>query len=422
MVDIARVSAPNDNWGATESIGGFYLYGYYGNQGAYLNRQIRQYPSNNPPDASGWRKPSRYRRVIERFDDVLSSRTGSLAGGYYLPGDNMSGMRALCAVPSYWDATLDVTLSEDLRNEAITRALNRLSGQKADWGADLAESVKTASHLADSATTLLLAYRAARRGNWRKLQKILGITNLGSRLSIGSFAANRWLEWRYGWMPLMSSIRNTHEALTSQLETKDMLIHGNGGADRSGSFVRDSYASTSRLTYRINSSAQQLAVVKLTAVFQSEYWRSANKFGLLNPLTIAWEVVPFSFVLDWFVPVGNTLEALSAKAGLSFKGGSLVMVTGGESRVTVVASNRPLLVSGRATQHVFSVERFAYSGFPSPMLYAVQNPFKTNRILSALALWRTTANLPKGVRKLKVHRKKGIRRMRRRRPPIGYGY
>lgn len=423
MVSIPRISASSDAWGSTETVGGYYQYGYYGNQGSWTNRHIRQYPSNNIPDALGWRKPSRYRRVIERFSNVKSSRTGSLAGGYYLPGDNLSGMRLLADFPSFWDASLDVSLPTYMRNEANTRALNKLGGQKAQWGAALAESVKTANHLASSATQLLLAYRAARRGNWRQLQKILGLTDLRSRLTIGSFAANRWLEWRYGWIPLMSTIRDSYEALTTQLETKDMLIHGSGGSDRSSTQQFDSYASTSRLTYRVKSNASQLCVVKLTARFQSEYWRSANQFGLLNPFSIAWEVVPFSFVLDWFVPVGQVLEAITAKAGLDFKGGHEVWCTGGRSDITVVASQRQLLERGHSTQEIFAVDRFYLGGFPSPMVYAVKQPFKTVRVLSALALWRSTANTPKSVRRLKMPRdKRGIRKMRRRRPPIGYGY
>jgi hypothetical protein len=41
----------------------------------------------------------------------------------------------------------------------------------------------------------------------------------------------------------------------------------------------------------------------------------ASRMGLVNPLSIAWEVVPFSFVVDWFLPVGNFLENLTSLAG-----------------------------------------------------------------------------------------------------------
>lgn len=31
--------------------------------------------------------------------------------------------------------------------------------------------------------------------------------------------------------------------------------------------------------------------------------------GLMDPLSVAWELVPFSFVLDWFLPIGSWLSA-----------------------------------------------------------------------------------------------------------------
>jgi hypothetical protein len=37
--------------------------------------------------------------------------------------------------------------------------------------------------------------------------------------------------------------------------------------------------------------------------------------GVTNPLLVAWELVPFSFVVDWFLPVGNYVEQLDAMLG-----------------------------------------------------------------------------------------------------------
>jgi hypothetical protein len=37
--------------------------------------------------------------------------------------------------------------------------------------------------------------------------------------------------------------------------------------------------------------------------------------GIFNPLLIGWELVPFSFVVDWFIPVGSYLEGIDALLG-----------------------------------------------------------------------------------------------------------
>ena len=45
--------------------------------------------------------------------------------------------------------------------------------------------------------------------------------------------------------------------------------------------------------------------------------------GLSNPLLTAWELTPFSFIGDWFVGVGDFLEAINAKNHYDFKGCSI---------------------------------------------------------------------------------------------------
>lgn len=45
---------------------------------------------------------------------------------------------------------------------------------------------------------------------------------------------------------------------------------------------------------------------------------SAEQMGLLNVASVAWELVPFSFVVDWFIPVGRYVASLSDYAGCSF--------------------------------------------------------------------------------------------------------
>lgn len=40
-----------------------------------------------------------------------------------------------------------------------------------------------------------------------------------------------------------------------------------------------------------------------------------NDCGLINPLSITWELVPFSFVVDWFYPVGLYINSLSDLLG-----------------------------------------------------------------------------------------------------------
>lgn len=44
----------------------------------------------------------------------------------------------------------------------------------------------------------------------------------------------------------------------------------------------------------------------------------ASRLGLTNPASIAWELVPFSFVVDWFGTVGEFLASWTDFDGLEF--------------------------------------------------------------------------------------------------------
>jgi hypothetical protein len=96
-------------------------------------------------------------------------------------------------------------------------------------------------------------------------------------------------------------------------------------------------------------------------------------------------------VVDWLVPVGSWLSALTADAGYTF-------ITGGqsvktemkfkESRITnvpngstkIITSHPPSFFGGRDT-----FARTCYSGSPVPGLY-VKNPFSFEHCANALAL------------------------------------
>lgn len=117
--------------------------------------------------------------------------------------------------------------------------------------------------------------------------------------------SSQWLAIQYGWKPLLNDVYNSAKAfehLSAPPRTRKVRasysISGRGNASTSPS--NWSANSRRRITYRL----------ELTI---SENLASAPRsLGLLNPLQVAWELVPFSFVADWFIPVGDYLNAVTA--------------------------------------------------------------------------------------------------------------
>lgn len=110
-------------------------------------------------------------------------------------------------------------------------------------------------------------------------------------------------------------------------------------------------------------------------------------FGLINPAVLAWELIPFSFVVDWFAPIGNTLDALDAGVGVQFLSGTRTDHISGQGQVQWAGNQGGLMIQ---TFRYKSLRRYTYGSFPIPRFY-LKNPFSGSHVATALALFRNLA-------------------------------
>lgn len=165
--------------------------------------------------------------------------------------------------------------------------------------------------LAESRQTLQMIRNATR------MRKVFGdfvkqvVRGKGfKRLSKGQarldYVTSKWLEYRYGWMPLVYS---TYDALS----TLNRRAFGGSFTIRSRATERTrrvdidglgTFSSPQKKSVIDQSARTEMVIrVKLPGGNQLHDWTS------LNPLGIAWELTPLSFVADWFVNVGDLLSA-----------------------------------------------------------------------------------------------------------------
>jgi hypothetical protein len=121
------------------------------------------------------------------------------------------------------------------------------------------------------------------------------------------YITGRCLEYRYGWMPLVNSVYDAMDNLSRQVTQLEPTIKGRSSAlerrvvrSGSGSYSDPSVRSDIELKYRTEYGIQ----FRLPPGLQIYDWTS------LNPLAIAWELTPLSFVADWFVNVSQQLSLL----------------------------------------------------------------------------------------------------------------
>lgn len=270
----------------------------------------------------------------------------------------------------------------DCTNEALTKAMNKLNSSNIDVGSNIGEMKSTLRTLTGPSERVWLAMHAFKVGNYRRTAELLGLNF--RRILNGRIPASLWLAYQYGWKPLVSDAFTAYEQF-GNLVVKDKLVSASAGANRQvagevdyGGYWKGSYSSDVKAFCRIDA---KISIPELVV---------ANSYNLVNPLSVAWELVPFSFCVDWFAPIGNVLAACSARAGLEFLSGSITGIAEGRQSTILYRSSLGHGVANPGSNNCgkFCMKRSPLGGFPVPLPYAKKNPFSSSHITSALALYR----------------------------------
>lgn len=179
-------------------------------------------------------------------------------------------------------------------------------------GVDFAEYKQSAASIASTATALFKAARAVRRGRFGDAADALRMKYFPKGVSVHKSFANNWLEYHFGWEPLVKDIYDACDVINNPVKSfalergraKD-VIYQHTSQDL-GSVVRDDYS-------RGVQSCTQGARIHFA---NPGLAHTLHQWGLDDPVGIAWELVPFSFVVDWFVNVGEFLASRGDFAGM----------------------------------------------------------------------------------------------------------
>lgn len=228
-------------------------------------------------------------------------------------------------------------------NSVLVKVLGKASDAKVNVAVTLAEASKTSDMILDTARRIDRAYRALRRGNFREVARQLNISP--------NRVHNNWLAYKYGWTPLLMDVKNAAEFFAQQHVGRPIRFTvkshqaTNFVYNRSVNYVpyggsTPNYATTEALTgHIVHRCKLWLEVTNPTA-------SAVQQLGISNPLLIAWELVPYSFVFDWFCQVGNYLQGLTALQGLTVRKGMRSNLTEFEVSRSVPATTA---VSGNVT-------------------------------------------------------------------------
>lgn len=269
--------------------------------------------------------------------------------------------------------------SINIDQRASVEVLNKLSQSNLNIGVAIAEAKMTASLLAKQSIALIRAYTAARRGNWREVFSQILISEHRFRAPARDLGG-RWLELQYGWLPLMSDLKAAYDLLTQTKLPAFMPLRVTRTVGGTHNYkVRNVESAGDTWSY-----SDRLSVNYRIWYFISDprlAW--ASSLGLLNPLEIYWEKTPWSFVVDWFLPVGNLIEAMSNPLGLDIISGTKTWQL--ESKLNASLTAPGWSGTAKLTAYAKAYDRSTFYSFPTPLPY-VKSPLSGLHLANALAL------------------------------------
>ena len=188
-----------------------------------------------------------------------------------------------------------------------------------EMGINLATHRQALDMVANRALALAAAAVALRRGNVRGFFEALSYTGPDrgpKRHRKAKTFGNLWLEYHFGWSPLVSDMYNAGDGLQQPLpyhtfvkaSAKDSTSRYIINQRINTPDVYSNWYTTRNVTYRRAYGAE--VTVTNPNLFM------LNALGLANPAVIAWDLVPFSFLVDWLTGFGGYIRSYSDFLGL----------------------------------------------------------------------------------------------------------
>lgn len=220
--------------------------------------------------------------------------------------------------------------TDSLLQECSNKLSRKLYTRPVDLTVALGERKETARLLTDAAKRLGKTFLALRKGNFGgAARQLFGTYNnkLRKQLLNVTDPAKAWLCMQYGVKPLLQDIYGSIEVIQNvrppqvciRAKVEEVFdFEGQSGTAKDGRYVEISGYNSVRM--------------KLVADVTNPFMDALNQIGFTNPINTAWELIPFSFVVDRFVLVGDWLTSMGPLPGLSNL--KVYTTSGGDIRVT----------------------------------------------------------------------------------------
>jgi len=256
------------------------------------------------------------------MQSAYSSEYGTTNGYYSTIGewhglDNAAGLAAVQSVSSASGAFAYAY------NAAYNRAYGKINEQLSQQAQNLtalAEINSSFEMIFKRMTSMTKAYTALKKGNLRSALNYLSVQkplakHRRTRWTNPQDASALWLEYWFGWAPMLSDIWTSLEILYNLSPYSDRPLEGKGRGNFAQPFQEDK-APGSYNTKVFNGTCFVRLSTRVTVSNPNLFL--AARLGLLNPVGTAFELIPFSWLGNWFSNIGTYIQSWSDHYGLTF--------------------------------------------------------------------------------------------------------
>ncbi len=194
---------------------------------------------------------------------------------------------------------------------------DKISQEAFNMAVFLGEGKQSLQTITAAATRIHFAVKALRKGRVKAAARILVGSDKKKLVKThkdasGSYVtptwvAQNWLELMYGWVPLVKDIFSATAHFASMQNRPQTLTYR--ATIRNDKVTPVSASSNIIVTGDIVTTKTIKALVT--------HINEVSLLGLTDPASLAWEKLPWSFVADWVIPIGNYLEALNLNRSLT---------------------------------------------------------------------------------------------------------
>lgn len=295
------------------------------------------------------RKRNKYKQALPREEKALPYKFVEIWG----PSSNLDDLQAsgdgLRAINAFNAGYTDQTAV----NRAYEKFVEKIHSS-AELAMMFAERREACDGIIQRVGTLRRAWLELRRGNFKKFLKTLDVPPKRKHRGLVRVRAKQasayWLEYWFGWSPLVNGIYDAVSLLDSPYPSFRVVAVGGN-----------------RLTGKMSDwqPYDHLNLVRIQADVSvaNEMLYRASQFGVVNPAVIAWELVPFSFLVDWFIPIGRYLQSYTDFVGLDLQNAFHTKFTKGTGSYWYPAQNTGYGRLRTSTKSVFVERIMGVPGF-----------------------------------------------------------